>query len=248
METIQEWKENYRLERIKSNEVWKLIPGYDEYYVSSLGRVKSLKFGREKIMNTWLNKRDYFVIRLSKKTEPKQLFIKVHQLVAMAFLEHKPDGTQNLVVNHIDFDTHNNCVDNLEIITHRENANRKHCKSSSSYTGVSLCKKTNNWSSSIFVNGKTKHLGTFDNEIDASKYYEKALLCVKENRINEIETFRKFASKYKGVTLDKKSGKWNSKIYINAGKNGRFLGRFETELEAHNRYQEELLILKQLTQ
>ena len=31
-------------------EIWKAIPGYDNYQVSNLGNVKSLKFNSEKIL------------------------------------------------------------------------------------------------------------------------------------------------------------------------------------------------------
>tara|TARA_R110000765_G_scaffold119835_1_gene215086 strand:- start:91 stop:465 length:375 start_codon:yes stop_codon:yes gene_type:complete len=43
------------------------------------------------------------------------------------------------------------------------------------------------WISEINIDGKKKHLGTFKKESDAEKAYELALICVKENRINDIE-------------------------------------------------------------
>tara|TARA_R110002167_G_scaffold157906_2_gene352975 strand:+ start:938 stop:1312 length:375 start_codon:yes stop_codon:yes gene_type:complete len=43
------------------------------------------------------------------------------------------------------------------------------------------------WISEINIDGKTKHLGTFYFESDAEKAYKLALICVKENRINDIE-------------------------------------------------------------
>ena len=39
----------------------------------------------------------------------------------------------------------NKQLDNLEIITQRENANKKHIKSSSKYVGVCFNKKRNKW-------------------------------------------------------------------------------------------------------
>lgn len=157
----------------KENEIWKTIPDFEDYQASDLGRIKSLKMGREKIMNIWPNKRDYYVVRISNKFG--QRLIKVHQLVAMAFLEHKPDGTQKLVVNHIDFNRYNNRADNLEVVTHRENCNKKHLPSSSKYIGVSWYKNYNKWESTIFINGKNKRLGYFNTEIEASNAYQKAL-------------------------------------------------------------------------
>ena len=43
------------------------------------------------------------------------------------------------------------------------------------------------WISEINIDGEKKHLGTFKKEVDAVKAYELALICVKENRINDIE-------------------------------------------------------------
>ena len=43
------------------------------------------------------------------------------------------------------------------------------------------------WISEINIDGKKKHLGTFYFESDAEKAYKLALICVKENRINDIE-------------------------------------------------------------
>ena len=49
----------------------------------------------------------------------------MHQLVAMAFLGYKRDG-KNLteVVDHIDGDSLNNNLNNLQIITQKENVNK----------------------------------------------------------------------------------------------------------------------------
>lgn len=37
-------------------EYWKPIPGYEEYEVSNLGRVRSLKFGKMRILKTVIQK------------------------------------------------------------------------------------------------------------------------------------------------------------------------------------------------
>jgi hypothetical protein len=48
-------------------------------------------------------------------------------------------------------------------------------KYSSQYKGVSWNKKSNKWQSSIYIDGKKKYLGLFENEYDAHLAYEKAL-------------------------------------------------------------------------
>ena len=154
-------------------EIYKDVIGYEGIYqVSSLGNIKSLKFNKEKYLKVYKNHKGYFIVCLTINNVKKSR--RVHQLVAESFLNHKRCGME-LVVNHIDFDRANNRVENLEIVTNRENCNLKHLKSSSIYTGVYWCKTYSKWRSNITVNGKLKHLGYFKDEIEASKAYQKEL-------------------------------------------------------------------------
>jgi hypothetical protein len=107
-------------------EIWKDIPNYEGcYQVSNLARVKSLarRNGKrvvvEKILRTFLTEsRKYISVSLSLNGKLK--LFSVHQLVAMAFLNHKPNGN-TLVVDHIDGDKLNNNLSNLRVITHSQN-------------------------------------------------------------------------------------------------------------------------------
>lgn len=153
------------------NEIWKTIEGFEDYQVSNFGRVKSFKCGKEKILKPQIDGRGYYIVTLFKNYSNIK---NIHKLVAIHFLNHKPCGFK-LVVNHKDFNRLNNNVDNLEIVTQRENANQKHIKSSSQYTGVSWHKIKNKWISRIRINGKLKHLGYFINEYDAHIAYENKL-------------------------------------------------------------------------
>lgn len=100
-------------------EEWKDIEGYEGLYqVSNYGRVKSLWFGREKILKGGKNARGYLVVGLWK--DGKRVMKKVHRLVAEAFLE----NPQNLLeVNHKDEDKTNNSVSNLEFCDRKYNNN-----------------------------------------------------------------------------------------------------------------------------
>jgi hypothetical protein len=159
---------NIKTVTMKSKEIFKDIPGYEGVYqVSNLGNVKSLN--REIILKEQYTKGGYAFVNLSKNGIVKIIYI--HQLVAMAFLNHKPNGI-NLVVNHINFNKLDNKLDNLEIITQRENTNKKHLKSTSKYVGVSLNKRDMNWRATIRINGKKTHLGMFKNEYDAHLAYQ----------------------------------------------------------------------------
>ena len=157
-------------------EVWRSIKDYEDYQVSNLGRVKSLKFGKERILKKSLNGTGYNHVILYKDNVSKT--IEIHKLVAIAFLNHKLDGMK-LVVNHIDFNRLNNNVDNLEVVTNRENTNQKHLKSTSKYTGVCWVKSKNKWQSQIRINGEKKYLGLFIDEIEAANAYQTALNNIK---------------------------------------------------------------------
>lgn len=98
-------------------EIWKDIIGYESLYqVSNCGRVKSLYYGKEKILKPFLNSKGYCRVFLKNNKNSKSFFI--HRLVAEAFLEKKENKN---VVNHIDNNPLNNAVDNLEWVTQKEN-------------------------------------------------------------------------------------------------------------------------------
>lgn len=161
-------------------EIWKDVLGYKGLYqVSNLGRVKSFKYGKERILKQSLNYYGYYVIGLSKNGKPK--IRTVHQLVAESFLNHIPCG-HKLVPNHINFDKQDNRVVNIEIVTQRKNSNQAHIKSSSKYTGVSWYKRSKKWISKIRIKGNDKYLGSFTNELEASTAYQKELLIINKQQ------------------------------------------------------------------
>lgn len=153
------------------NEIWKDVIGYEGLYeVSNLGRVKSLRFNKEKIFKPSLCGRGYLQVNLTKNNKSKTTL--VHKLVAMVFLNHIPCG-MTLVVDHINDNQLDNRVDNLQLITQRENSYKTQGKYSSEYRGV--CKLRNKWVSKIYVNGKKLYLGHFNCELSASLAYQNAL-------------------------------------------------------------------------
>ena len=103
---------------MSNEEIWKPVKGFDDYFISNKGRVKSTKHKKPKIRKHSVSNYStkYPCVVLSKNNKPKCLF--VHKLVAQAFIpntENKPN------VNHIDGDKKNNNVNNLEWVTPKEN-------------------------------------------------------------------------------------------------------------------------------
>lgn len=99
-------------------EEWKPIVGYDGYYVSSNGRIASKKKGRAHILTPCVQKsrgKDYCSVCLFNGKPNK---IRVHRLVAAAFLDNC-DGKSE--IDHINNDGTDNRAVNLRWCSHKEN-------------------------------------------------------------------------------------------------------------------------------
>jgi hypothetical protein len=93
-------------------ELWKDIEGFENYQVSSWGRVR----GANGILKPYKNKKGYLKVGLMNggKSHKKR----VNRLVAMAFIDN-PNGCP--FVDHIDGNKENNSITNLRWVTDREN-------------------------------------------------------------------------------------------------------------------------------
>jgi hypothetical protein len=161
--------------------------------------------------------------------------LKVHQLVTMSFLNHRPGGTQKIVVDHIDSDKKNNRIINLQLLSSRENTHKSiRCNNKSNNIGVNLL-KNGNYESSISIKNKRIHLGTFKTKEEAIEYYKNALKAIENGE--EIKHNRKIkSSKYKGVYFVKKETKWTAYMILNKKKKN--IGHFKTEQEAYEAREE----------
>lgn len=145
-------------------EIWEDIKGYIGFYkISNLGRIKACqryvvnninggkKLVAERLLTPWDNGHGYLVISLSRENHRKNHY--VHRLVASHFLENIENKP---VVNHKDFNTKNNNIENLEWVTQKENIHysinnmRKPRSVTHSSTGIKyLYKRNGKWRVSV---------------------------------------------------------------------------------------------------
>ena len=99
-------------------ENWKQIDDYPCYMISNLGRIKSLKFNKEKILKGGIDTRGYHHVPLRNEKGRKGLL--THRLVAKAFVLNLKNTE---CVNHLNGIKTDNRAENLEWCTQKENVN-----------------------------------------------------------------------------------------------------------------------------
>ncbi|KAK1739909.1 putative AP2/ERF family transcription factor family protein [Skeletonema marinoi] len=127
----------------------------------------------------------------------------------------------------------------------------------SKYTGVTFNKKMNKWQAQIRIEGKVRFIGSSENEEEAAVDYARAVFKYKNqaalSKAREQDSFidlsdvppqspisksegriKEGASKYTGVSFDKRMNKWHAQIR-NYGMN-RTIGYYENEEEAATDY------------
>lgn len=105
----------------KKKEKWKKIPHFSDYEVSNLGRIRSLKGKKKKLMKIREGADGYPRITLQRDDGQKTV-CKIHNLVASAFLG-SPNGR---LVRHKDGDKSNPNLSNLAYGTTMENHEDKY--------------------------------------------------------------------------------------------------------------------------
>lgn len=134
-------------------ERWKNITGFNDYQVSSLGRVKSLKHGKERLLKPRKNSEGYFSIVTCNNG--KEVSHRIHRLVALEFIPN-PDNLPQ--VDHIDRNISNNQLNNLRWVSQSQNSFNTHRHYKESY-GIYWKKQFNFYQIIVTYEGKLKSLG-----------------------------------------------------------------------------------------
>lgn len=219
-----------------NNEEWRVIPYYNgRYLVSNLGRVESVnKYGKRLILTPFVH--EYYIYKLYK--DGVGITERGHRLVVQAFSGYDRDS--DLVVDHIDYNKLNNRLENLQVITNREN-NIRSSSNTTNYVGAIAVKRSSGtmYSSKIKINGNNVFLGVYKTPQEANLAYVRAMKNIGDYNGNNHEFkvslgFYNFKSKYKGVTIDERNGKFRAVICINECNIS--LGSYDKETDARDAY------------
>ena len=124
------------------------------------------------LTQNWFFDGRYIVANPWNKTTKKQDHIYLHRFIL--------DTPKGMVTDHINNNPLDNRKSNLRTCSWSENArnrtkpkiNKSHTKTSSIYKGVCFEIDRNKWTATIKINGKTKSLGYFDDEIKCAQKYD----------------------------------------------------------------------------
>lgn len=95
---------------------WGQAEGFSKYLISTDGQVYSLK--RDRLLPQGFTERGYKQVDVCNDEGIKK-HMRVHRLVYMA---HKGAILEGMQINHKDENKANNCIDNLELMTNKENS------------------------------------------------------------------------------------------------------------------------------
>lgn len=149
--------------------------------VTKCGRVKRVnrrwiehplkhKFGEIDFSNSSIS-RKYYTITPSC-VDGKYRTVSVHQAIASVFLGYEFNGNKQ-VVDHIDSNKLNNNVNNLRIVSSRDNILKERVDNRDLPTGVSFYKRNGKYKAQMKIaKGKVKTLGYFDTIGEASHTYQ----------------------------------------------------------------------------
>ena len=163
-----------------AKEIWKPIDGFDKYFISNKGRVKSFKSGKENILNPKKFRYKNVTLRKDKNGYTKS----IHRLVALHFLNNSDITKSDMVVDHKFGNTEDNDLQSLQIISQRANTLKGGMSNKSGYVGVSWRENRKSWRVRILYNKKRVTLGSFKNKEDAIELHKQFFKDVETYNFN----------------------------------------------------------------
>lgn len=141
----------------------KKVDGFTGYFVTKSGKLYSNKKGSLKEIIGSPDKDGYLKITLTRD-DKKPIYKRKHRIIAEVFIKNDLNKPE---VNHINGDKTDNCVENLEWVTLRENQ----CHRRKTDVGVCWDKKSKKYRAYIQHLNKWYHLGFFSDKNEAKQAY-----------------------------------------------------------------------------
>ena len=172
---------------ISTRPQWKDIIGYEnEYQINQFGEIRTLKdspkLKKYNVLKPQINKRNGYVYQMLYKNGKEKL-LRVHRLVAMAFL---PNPNNLPQVNHKDGNKQNNSVDNLEWC--EQSYNMKHAFK----TGLE--KPSEKQKAAVRKTNEKKRKRVVRTMGDEKNEYESATVAARKNNVG-ISTICRYCNK-----------------------------------------------------
>ena len=166
---------------------WKDIVGYEnEYQINQFGEIRTLKdspkLKKYDVLKPQISKRNGYVYQMLYKNGKEKL-LRVHRLVAMAFL---PNPNNLPQVNHKDGNKQNNSVDNLEWC--EQSYNMKHAFK----TGLE--KPSEKQKAAVRKTNEKKRKRVVRTMGDEKNEYESATVAARKNNVG-ISTICRYCNK-----------------------------------------------------
>lgn len=161
-------------------EIWEDIIGYEGLYqISNYGRVKSL-YKEWTCCNNAIRKQDEQIKKLHSANGYMKVSlynnrkVKTYKISILVWEHFGDNDRMGKVIDHIDGNKLNDRIDNLQLLTSRENVSKGWNSKGRKYP-LGVYKNNKRFESTIMVDKKSIYLGTFDTPELASNAYQVAL-------------------------------------------------------------------------
>ena len=165
-----------------------------------------------------------------RNLELKGKYYREHRIIWTILKGQIPEGFD---IDHINGIRDDNHIENMRLVSHRQNIQNLSCHREGKILGVHYNKEENFYTSHITYQKKSLYLGCFSNEESANETYLLACKLIENGQDPEILVPIRFI---KGYVFDRRANSYGATIKVN-GK-AKYLGNFKTAKEAHAKYLE----------